>query len=66
MLPKSIGVILDIFLEKYPSDDIENDPEIGELFQSLKRKFEYYGRDFTEIQQGRTLKLLQKYLPEML
>ena len=65
MTPKSIGVILDTFLEKYGSDDIENDPELRELFQRLKLKFDVYTAHWTIVPQGETLKLLQKYLPEI-
>lgn len=66
MKPKSIGEILDAFLDKYSSSQIENDPEITELFQRLKLKFDVYTAHWTMIPQGQTLELLKKHLPEVL
>lgn len=66
MKPKTIGVILDAFLDKFNSDQIENDIEIRELFQRLKLKFDVYTAHWTFIPQGETLRLMQKHLPEVL
>ena len=65
MTPKSIGVILDAFLDKFSSDQIENDPEIRELFQRLQLKMDVYTAHWTFIAQGETLRLLEKHLPEI-
>jgi hypothetical protein len=65
MKTKTLKEILDLFLDKYTSDDISDDPEIGELFQTLKRKLDYYGNEWRENYEGRTLRLLTKYLPSL-
>lgn len=66
MKTKTISQIISIFLDHITFDDIQIDPEIGELFSHLQQKQTAWGEHSLYTPQGRILELLEKHCPQCL
>jgi hypothetical protein len=66
MKTKTISQILSIFQDHITIDQINDDPEISELYNTLLQKREAWGTYSLYEPQGRTLALIEKHCPQIL